>query len=101
MTEPAELCLRLRFFTAEQGGRAVLPNLAGGVYRPHLVIEEDPEAQYLGIQVIFALEAIRFGEEVEVIACLPYPKVDYSGLIKGVMFKIMEGARCVGEGCVI
>jgi hypothetical protein len=73
----------------------------GGVYRPYIVIGGDPQGQYLGTQVLSGLAEARFGEEVEVIACLTYPKVDYSGLKKGVTFMIMEGARCVGEGCVI
>jgi hypothetical protein len=98
--EPAELDVIVRFHSAEQGGRSVLPNLAAGKYRPHLVLDADHEATYLGVQFVECADDFMFDMDAQAVVRLPYENVDYSGLRPGATFKIMEGTKCIGQGAV-
>lgn len=100
MGEQAELDIIVRFYPPERGGRNVLPNLAIGTYRPHLVLYTDHEAVYLGVQFVECADELSFDIEVQAVVRLPYRNVDYSGLKPGATFKIMEGVRSVGQGVV-
>lgn len=100
MSEPTELDVIVRFYAPEQGGRSVLPSLATGQYRPHLVLDTDREAVFLGVQFMEGADDFTFDVDARAIVRLPYENVDYSGLKPGVTFKIMEGTKRVGQGSV-
>lgn len=77
--------------------RKKVPDLNSGAYRPHLIIKGENEL--LGV-------CFTNGEEVEfdkTIKCsiLPlYEGIDYSNLIKGTEFFIVEGKNNVGRGII-
>lgn len=66
-------------------------------YRPHFVINCDTEM--LGVEFLESdlKEFDKFGEAK---VKLLYDNVDYSKLLKGVTFNIVEGSLVVGEGKV-
>ena len=66
-------------------------------YYPHLVIKGNTE--YLGVCFIDGEEVI-FDKEIIASALALYEGVDYSALIEGTQFMIMEGGNKVGEGVV-
>lgn len=101
MSDRADIELSIRFLSPDEGGRDVLPDLASGPYRPHLVLDGDPAATYLGVEIVACDDDLSFDVDVHVVASLPYERVDYSGLKPGASFKIREGARTVGEGVVV
>lgn len=94
------LSLTVIFYRPESGGRSVLPVLNDGQYRPHLVMNDDPEETYLGVQFVKANSLACYGMQISVLVRLPYEGVDYSGLEAGSEFQIREGRMCVGEGRV-
>lgn len=100
MGEPAELDVIVKFHAAQQGGRSVLPSLTAGNYRPHLVLDADHEATYLGVQFVECADDLMFDMDAQAVVRLLYENVDYSGLKPGAAFRIMEGARRVGQGVV-
>lgn len=77
--------------------RKLPPNLSNSNYYPHLVIKGDTE--YLGVYFIDGEEVV-FDREVIASALPLYEDIDYSGLIKGAEFMIMEGGNKVGEGII-
>ncbi len=92
--------LIVEFYSKDRGGRATLPTLWGGLYRPHLVIDGDSHEKYLGVQIITCASSEAFNVELAATAKLPYQGIDYSKLVPGASFKIKEGAKTVGEGRV-
>ena len=67
-------------------------------YRPHLRIGD---GEYLGIS-FSDVGSSAPGASVRAKASLMYwPEVDYSGLVPGVHFLVMEGAHTVGQGTVV
>ncbi|MEP3890394.1 MAG: hypothetical protein ABJN69_07990 [Hellea sp.] len=92
--------LVVKFYSAEENGRSVLPEFDGGQYRPHLVIDDDPNKEYLGVQFIRCDDVIAFNTDIKVDVKLPYRNVDYAGLLPGVSFVIKEGSKSVGSGNV-
>ena len=101
MTERETLDAIVEFYPPKHGGRAIMPDLGSGQYRPHIVVNRDPNQQYLGIAFYDGQTAFEQGEEVAVRMRLLYDKVDYSALKRGTTFLIKEGAHTVGEGVVI
>lgn len=89
-----EFFCEVKFF---QGKRQHLPHLKGG-YRPHFVVKGTRE--YLGIQ-FFDGEVLDFEKTALAAAFNLYDGVDYSPLIVGAEFWIMEGGNCVGEGILL
>lgn len=69
----------------------------GNMYRHHFMIKGT--TLYLGIQFEY-LERVDIGKTVEAEVRLLYD-VDYSGLVPGAEFYIMEGPYQVGEGRVM
>lgn len=94
--------VKVQFFDKHKGGRNVPPNLSDGVYRPHFVVSDCSNSEYLGIQFI-PIEGIEvaFNQEIITTVKLLFDGVDYSPLNKGTYFYIMEGSRKVGTGCVL
>ena len=101
MTERESLDVIVEFYPPKHGGRAVMPNLISGQYRPHIVVNRDPDKEYLGVVFYGGPPAFEPGEEVAVQMRLVYDKVDYSALTPDIIFLIKEGARTVGEGVVV
>jgi hypothetical protein len=100
---------KLRFLSADEGGRPAPPIFTSRTgYRPHLVItiaqkqgaEESQEA-LLGVMFLTVPEHVKAGEVVSAtLGLLYWPEVDYSGLVPGTTFDILEGSKVVGHGKV-
>lgn len=69
----------------------------GLIYRPHFVVKRTE--LYLGVQ-FDSLPEMPLGTLIDTEVSFLYTG-DYSGLIAGTEFYIMEGARRVGEGVVL
>lgn len=93
---------RVTIYSADRGGRRLPINLTGSRYMPHLVVEGG-DGEYLG--VVFYSEAdMELTADVATdcrLGLLYLPHVDYSPLLPGRAFKIVEGPMPVGEGIVI
>ncbi len=89
----------IRFF--EDGGRKSPVDLNSHQYRPHFKLLEDDEL--LGVEFIQGSHApVKPGESAyAIVRLLYYPEVNYSKLIEGTEFSILEGAKVVGHGRVI
>ncbi|WP_193165848.1 hypothetical protein [Microbulbifer hainanensis] len=92
--------LVVKFNSPVDGGRKNIPDLQCGLYRPHLVVEERPNDEYLGVQFVGCRGPIEFGKEIPVTVNLPYKEIDYSMLQPGVSFLVKEGGKTVGSGRV-
>ncbi|TDE88179.1 hypothetical protein EXU48_23960 [Occultella glacieicola] len=92
----------MTMFAADRGGRRSVVDLGiNSPYRPHVVVDGG-DGERLGVQ--FRMEpGIRLTPEVatKCSVLLLYPLVDYSPLLPGSRFTIVEGPRAVGEGDVI
>ncbi len=79
-------------------GRATIPDMIGGIYRPHLCVEN---GQYLGVSFVDGPQ-VRPGSVIHALAALMYePGVDYSALVVGTHFEVFEGPAVVGSGRVL
>lgn len=79
-------------------GRAKMPVLTGGIYRPHLRVEG---CEYLGVSFVDGPYASP-GSTVRAVAALIYdPEVDYCALLVGTHFDVLEGPKVVGSGRVV
>lgn len=85
------------FLPPESGGRSRPPALPG--YRPHFVV--DGTIDYLGVVFTEADAAPEFGKAVRAKAECVYDGVDYSRLLPGTRFNVVEGARVVAHGVVL
>lgn len=88
----------IEMLSVESGGRKS-PVSVG--YRPHFRVRGG-DGEYLGIEFVeFSEEPVQPGASVRAKVELVYePEVDYSALVAGAEFDIMEGSRVVGSGCV-
>lgn len=80
-----------------RGKRSLPPDLSNGKYCPHFMIKAD--TGYLGVCFIEGQEA-DFDTLVKCLVVPLYEEVDYSGLVCGTEFYIMEGQNKVGEGII-
>ena len=92
--------LIVEFKSPQRGGREKIPNPPDGIYRPHLVVDDDPSEEYLGVSFLTFAGVVEFDTKFEATAELLYELVDYSALQPGASFKIREGATTVGIGVV-
>jgi len=92
--------VELQFRTADDGGRTEAVSLGHGTYRPHFVVSQ---GEYLGVVVVQApVEPVQPGGKVRVTVAFVYePAVNYSALVQGALFEVMEGARVVAIGRVL
>ncbi|WP_176891697.1 hypothetical protein LIY46_01340 [Fusobacterium varium] len=88
--------IKIKFF---EGRRKTPVRFSGGRYRPHFVIKNDSE--YLGVQFIDGEEFIFEKEILGIVQPIYRDTIDYSKLVPGTEFFILEGATLVGEGVVI
>lgn len=99
--EPADqtrvLRVRVTMFAADRGGRHSVVDLESQ-YRPHVVVDGGDGA-LLGVQFLQE-PGTQLTPEVptECSVLLLYPLVNYSPLLPGASFTIVEGPRAVGEG---
>ncbi|WP_409829616.1 hypothetical protein [Acidovorax sp.] len=79
-------------------GRATMPVMIGGIYRPHLCVED---GKYLGVSFVDGPQ-VHPGSIIHALAALMYePGVDYSALVVGTHFEVFEGPVVVGSGRVL
>lgn len=92
--------VELRFRNAEEGGRTAAISLSLGAYRPHFVVAG---GEYLGVVVIQGpAEPVQPGGKVNATVVFVYePAVNYSALVEGAIFEVMEGPRVVANGRVL
>ena len=90
-----KLVCSVKFYSKK---RKILPDLNSGKYCPHLMVKGDN--RYLGISFIEG-DAMDFDIWIKCIVYIFYEKVDYSQLVVGAKFHIMEGRNNVGEGVVL
>ena len=89
-----KLICTVKFF---RGKRKEFPDLNSGKYCPHFIIKDD--VRYLGICFIDGQEA-DFDTWIKCCVSLMYKDMNYSELVLGTKFNIMEGPNVVGEGVV-
>jgi hypothetical protein len=68
-----------------------------GDYRPHLRVGS---GEYLGVRILVGPPLVQTGTPTRVIAQLLY-NVDYSALVPGAVFDVLEGPAVVGSGVVV
>lgn len=92
--------VQIDFKAYQDGGRATATDLCSGIYRPHLRVGQD---DYLGVVLLNGpLGGVMPGTAANAEAVLVYQSsVDYSPLIPGVVFEVLEGAKIVGTGKVL
>ncbi len=79
-------------------GRTKMPVLTGGIYRPHLRVQG---GEYLGVSFVDG-QLVSPGSAARSVAALIYePGVDYSALMVGTHFDVLEGQTLVGSGRVL
>ncbi|MCA8955625.1 MAG: hypothetical protein KDC87_06100 [Planctomycetes bacterium] len=95
------IACRLTFLCPDDGGRE-RPVCDDPNYRPHLVVEGDPESTFLGVQFTGEGTELVPGFDHLVHLVLAYwPDVDYRALVPGARFTVREGGRVVGSGVVV
>lgn len=87
----------IRFLSPSADGRAVLPSLTGGRYRPHLRVGD---GEYLGVAFVDGPEQARHDEDTIATIALIH-EVDYTALQAGVGFDVLEGPHLVATGRVV
>jgi translation elongation factor EF-Tu-like GTPase len=92
--------VELHFRTTENGGRTEAVAMSHGSYRPHFVVSK---GEYLGVLVTQYPEGpVHPGSKVKVTVAFVYePAVNYSALVEGAHFEVVEGARVVADGRVL
>ena len=91
--------VELSFVAPEQGGRSTLPiDFATGQYRPHLIVAGTTEL--LGVQFVAGPKNPTHEVPAMFNVTALYEGVDYSRLVPGASFSVVEGPRVVAHGIV-
>jgi translation elongation factor EF-Tu-like GTPase len=91
--------IEVHFKPTAEGGRRTPAALTTGSYRPHLLVEP---GQMLGVVFIQAdVPMGRPGETALATVALMYEGVDYSALVPGAVFDVVEGTQVVASGRVL
>lgn len=91
--------VEMRFTPAASGGRKTSVDLTTGSYRPHLIAKSN---ELLGVAFIRSTPPIAYpGDTVVAIVALMYPGIDYSALVPGTEFRVVEGSQVVATGKVL
>jgi translation elongation factor EF-Tu-like GTPase len=91
--------IEVHFKPTAAGGRPTPASLTTGSYRPHLVVEP---GQMLGVVFIQADVPMPLpGEKTIATVALMYEGVDYSALVPGAVFDVVEGRQIVATGKVL
>ncbi|HTM56378.1 MAG TPA: hypothetical protein VL175_20270 [Pirellulales bacterium] len=99
MSESKRTEVWIELLPTDKGGRSSPIFIVG--YRPHFRVR-DGNGEYLGVQFIDGPDgAVRPGQDTFATVRFAYePEVDYSALVVGAEFDIMEGGKVVGAGKV-
>lgn len=81
------------------GKRKTIPSFSSQIYRPHLVVKDDDEQEYLGVCFIDGDQGT-FNEPMQALVLPMYPHVHYEKLHIGTAFFLIEGGTIIGEGSV-
>lgn len=99
MPSAPRIQVEVHFKPAAAGGRGTPVDLTTGSYRPHLVVEA---GRLLGVVFVQAVPAkVDPGETAVATAALMYEGVDYSALVPGAVFEVVEGRQVVATGKVL
>lgn len=99
MYMPPKIAIEVHFKPTALGGRAGCVDLSFGRYRPHLVVGS---GEYLGICFLHSNKPEAHPDDTVIATvALVYPDVDYSALVPGATFDVMEGAKAVATGTVL
>ncbi|MFC5549333.1 hypothetical protein [Massilia aerilata] len=99
MNTAPRIQVEVHFKPTAAGGRARPAALTTGGYRPHFVVEP---GQMLGVVFIHAdIPAPPPGETAVATVALMYEGVDYSALVPGAVFDVVEGRQVVATGRVL
>jgi len=90
--------VEVHFKLTASGGRR-MPVLLTTSYRPHFVIEPDKLLGVVFVQASASMAAP--GETVIATVALMYEGVDYSALVPGAVFDVVEGSQIVATGSVL
>lgn len=94
-------CLRVEvhFMPTASGGRKTSVDLTTGSYRPHLTTES---SELLGVAFVQSTPAVvQPGDTTVATVALMYRGVDYSELVPGAAFRVLEGSQVVATGSVL
>ncbi len=92
------LQVEVHFKSTASGGRQTPVRLTTGSYRPHFVVEP---GKLLGVVFVQASAPIVApGETATATVALMYEGVDYSALVPGAVFDVIEGSQVVAAGRV-
>lgn len=91
--------VEVRFRPTASGGRQTPVALTTGSYRPHFVVEP---GKLLGVVFVQASASmVAPGETAIATVALMYEGVDYSALVAGAVFDVVEGSQVVATGSVL
>jgi translation elongation factor EF-Tu-like GTPase len=94
---PSYLKARVEFYSSERGGRPFVPIRDG--YAPYVrsaATTQDLPVRVNGMPINGKYE-MPYDVEVEL---MYHPKIDYSALVEGTEFTLVEGTKTVGEGAI-
>lgn len=88
----------VKFHRPENGGKVQMPE--GDGYAPYARVGEGGELR--AIRILGLPLDGKFGESYSVELELTYhPQLDYSAILPGGVFQLVEGRRIVGEGRIV
>jgi translation elongation factor EF-Tu-like GTPase len=91
MDTPQSLQVEVHFIPAASGGRKSPVDLTTCRYRPHLVTES---SELLGVVFVQSSPAVAYpGDTTVATVMMMYPGVDYSTLVPGAAFRVVEGSQ--------
>ena len=94
--------VRLRLSMSEQGRQTPINprgRAAQRWYMPHFRV--GPSGEYLGVAFVDGPAALAPGEEGDCEVVLMYEGVDYTPLVEGAEFDVLEGRKVVARGSVL
>lgn len=103
---------KVTFIPKEEGGREMIPQLSGYVYRPHIVVGDlnqrkaivvgnEIQETYLGVAFQSSPDNVEFNRPfLAELVLMYYPHPVYDSLVPNATFTIREGAHIVGYGQV-
>lgn len=99
MDTSKRLEVEVHFTPTASGGRTTSVNLTTGSYRPHLITES---SELLGVVFVQSTPNVaQPGDTAIAVVALMYLGVDYSALVPGAGFSVVEGSQVVATGRVL
>ncbi|MDT5061911.1 MAG: hypothetical protein QOH63_2370 [Acidobacteriota bacterium] len=88
----------IQLLAPEHGGRTIPTTAIDCHYRPHIRL--NPNSAHLGVCLVDGPNELLPGSTANVTFLLLYPEVDYTSLLPGTNFQILEGNHIVGSGVI-